>query len=129
MFIINYLQDLLDQEERDWMSYILAEEYKEWVNKLKTETEKHVKFLYKNYKGEVAWRRVYPIRVEFLATPFHTTEQWILVAFDLDKNAERSFAMLDIISPFLPIDSPVNTNLELIEHIGRRLTISPISSK
>lgn len=63
--------------------------YLEGMNKV-------VKILYTNYKGKVAWRNIIPKRIEYTSTEHHPGYQWILQAFDVDKKANRSFAMLDI---------------------------------
>lgn len=59
-------------------------------------TQKSIKILYTNWKGETAIRHIVPIRLEYLANEWHPEEQWCLIAFDLDKQAERSFACKDI---------------------------------
>lgn len=59
-------------------------------------TQKSIKILYTNWKGETAIRQIVPIRLEYLATEWHPEEQWCLIAFDLDKQAERNFACKDI---------------------------------
>jgi predicted DNA-binding transcriptional regulator YafY len=51
---------------------------------------------YTNYRGETADRRVVPQSIRFAATEWHPEPQWLLDALDVDKNAERSFAMRDI---------------------------------
>lgn len=58
--------------------------------------EKIVKFKYKNYRGEVAWRSVEPIEIRFGSTDWHPEPQWLLRALDVEKNAEREFAIKDI---------------------------------
>ncbi len=58
--------------------------------------KKVVKILYTNYRGETAMRRIIPKEVVFLATEWHPEEQWCLIAHDLDKDAERTFACKDI---------------------------------
>ena len=55
-----------------------------------------VKILYRNYKGEVAYRTIIPKSIDFTSTDWHPEEQWILTAFDVDKNAEKGFAVVDI---------------------------------
>lgn len=55
-----------------------------------------VSILYTNYKGETAYRRIQPICIHFASTEWHPTMQWLLKALDLDKDAERDFAMCDI---------------------------------
>jgi predicted DNA-binding transcriptional regulator YafY len=52
---------------------------------------------YKNYKGETADRTIVPKAIRFSSTPWHQEEQWLLDAFDLDKGADRSFALKDVI--------------------------------
>lgn len=57
---------------------------------------KAVQFLYKNYRGQLNTRTVKPISMRFGKSEYHTQEQWLLLAFDHDKKAEREFAMRDI---------------------------------
>jgi hypothetical protein len=54
-------------------------------------------FKYKNWKGKVSSRTVIPIEVWHGTTKYHTEPQWFLKAMDLDKQAERDFALKDII--------------------------------
>lgn len=56
---------------------------------------KVVVFHYTNYKGENALRRAIPRRVAFESTAWHPEPQWILYAYDIDKRAERGFALKD----------------------------------
>lgn len=58
--------------------------------------EQVVTFTYANHRGEVAVRRVVPIRLRFAATEWHPEPQWLLDGRDLDRGAERSFALADI---------------------------------
>ena len=55
-----------------------------------------IRILYRNYKGEVSYRTIIPKSIDFIATKWHPEEQWILTAFDIDKNADRGFAIADI---------------------------------
>jgi predicted DNA-binding transcriptional regulator YafY len=55
-----------------------------------------INLVYTNYRGETSVRRVIPQRIWFGATDWHPEEQWMLEAMDLDKQAERSFALKDI---------------------------------
>ena len=55
-----------------------------------------VSVLYQNYRGVTALRRIVPRKIWFGHTDWHPGEQWILDAFDVEKRAERSFAMADI---------------------------------
>ncbi len=54
--------------------------------------------VYKNYRGVTSQRKIIPKNIWFGATEWHPEEQYLLNAFDIDKNANRSFAMSDIIS-------------------------------
>ena len=58
--------------------------------------KKTIKLRYLNYKGEIAWRHVLPIRIRFGNSKWHGESLWLLKAFDLDRNAEREFALKDI---------------------------------
>ena len=51
---------------------------------------------YTNYRGETADRRIVPIRIRFGSTEWHPEEQWLLEAFDLDRDATRAFALRDV---------------------------------
>jgi len=59
-------------------------------------------FTYRNHRGVSGVRRVQPIGVRFGTTEWHPEPQWLLRAFDLDKDAEREFAMSEIV----PASSP-----------------------
>ena len=54
-------------------------------------------FEYINYKGTKSTRNVIPMSLYFGATEFHPENQWLMVAYDLDKQCERTFALNDII--------------------------------
>ena len=58
--------------------------------------EQIVRITYTNWKGETAKRLIRPIELWFGATEYHPDEQWLLRALDIEKNAERNFAMKDI---------------------------------
>ena len=57
---------------------------------------KEIKILYTNWRGETSVRRILPKELVFKSTEWHKEEQWLLVAHDLDKDAERMFACKDI---------------------------------
>jgi predicted DNA-binding transcriptional regulator YafY len=57
---------------------------------------KIVEIDYTNHAQERARRRILPLRMTFKSTEWHPVAQWILDAFDVDKLAERSFAVKDI---------------------------------
>ena len=56
--------------------------------------------VYTNYRGETSVRNVIPIKIWYGKTDWHQQEQWLLDGFDIDKNSERTFAMIDIRSWF-----------------------------
>lgn len=58
--------------------------------------ERDVHVLYRNHRGEVSWRRIRPYMLEFGSTEHHPTPQYLLPAWDLDKNARRVFALADV---------------------------------
>ena len=60
------------------------------------EENKIVVINYTNWKGVTALRRIIPKKIFFGSTEWHKEEQWLLEAFDVDKNADRSFAVKDI---------------------------------
>jgi hypothetical protein len=55
-----------------------------------------VRILYTNWRGETGWRTIVPLRLDFCSTEWHPDMQWVLQAVDVEKRAERSFAMKDI---------------------------------
>lgn len=48
---------------------------------------------YTNYRGERGTRRVVPQRVWFGATSWHPQDGWLLEAYDVEKQAQRDFAL------------------------------------
>ncbi len=59
-------------------------------------SEKQVSIVYTNYKGVTGERKIIPIEILFGHTDWHKEDQWLLRAFDVQKNAERTFAIKDI---------------------------------
>lgn len=51
---------------------------------------------YTNWRGERSRRRVLPLSWRFGSNEWHTTDQWLMTAHDLEKDAEREFAMSGI---------------------------------
>ena len=56
-----------------------------------------IKVKYKNWKGEVGIRNIIPQNIYYGNTEFHPEDQWLLDVFDVDKDAQRTYAMMDII--------------------------------
>lgn len=62
-----------------------------------SETRKVVVIRYTNYRGETAVRRIIPRHIHFTTSEWHPEPQWVIEAYDLDREAERSFAVKDIL--------------------------------
>lgn len=60
-----------------------------------------VKIIYTNYRNETSTRTIIPKKIFFDKTDWHPQEQWLIEAYDLDKKADRSFAIKDIKSWFV----------------------------
>lgn len=54
-----------------------------------------IEMTYRNWRGEVAVRRILPIGLRFGVTDWHPEPGWLLEARDLDKDAIREFALAD----------------------------------
>lgn len=53
-------------------------------------------FWYTNHRGEVAERCVIPIALRYGTSPYYEGPHWLLQAYDMDKQAEREFALIRI---------------------------------
>lgn len=53
-------------------------------------------FSYVNHSGVLMIRSVVPLRIFFGTSLYYTEPQWLMEAFDLDRNANRTFAMSKI---------------------------------
>ena len=64
------------------------------------ENEPVLQFTYRNYKGNVAARNVVHPEVVWGVSDWYNDGQptWLLMAFDLDKQATRGFALDHILS-------------------------------
>lgn len=69
-----------------------------WGQQITLTEEQVVMVLYTNWHDETRWRKVIPLPVipAFAQTPYHQENQWLLRVWDLEKNAERTYAMKDI---------------------------------
>lgn len=61
-------------------------------------TSQEVVILYRNWQGDIAYRTVLPKSIYYGSSQWHPEEQWLLIADDLEKKAERHFSMKDILS-------------------------------
>jgi hypothetical protein len=55
-----------------------------------------IRFVYRNWQGVVATRTARVIGLSYGVTDWHPEPQWFLQAVDLEKNAERLFALRDM---------------------------------
>jgi len=68
-------------------------------------------FTYTNWKNETAFRRVQARALSYKSTSWHPEKQWILTAYDLDREAERDFALQDACDiSWMPEDSEETTD-------------------
>ena len=51
---------------------------------------------YTNWRGETSVRTIVPLNIWFGSTEWHPVEQWLMRAVDIEKDAERDFALTDI---------------------------------
>lgn len=68
--------------------------------------------IYKNHRGEVALRHIVPLFTHYTANEWHPEPCWIMQAFDLDKQEERSFAFKNILSTDVPLNHPARCDPE-----------------
>ncbi len=54
-----------------------------------------IRVAYRNHRGEVAERRIIPVGLRFGATRWHPDLQWLLDCWDIEKDAERTYALAD----------------------------------
>lgn len=55
-----------------------------------------LEMLYTNWKGEASWRRVRPDCVYFGSSAYHPEPQWLMDAYDVDRQSSRTFALKDV---------------------------------
>ena len=58
--------------------------------------EQNIEVIYKNWRGEVANRKIIPISITFDSTEWHSEKQWLLECYDLDRKNTRLYALKDI---------------------------------
>lgn len=55
-----------------------------------------IKVEYTNYRGEKGIRTIVPISFYFGSTEYHPQEQWLVKLWDMDRQAERIYALKEI---------------------------------
>jgi len=58
-------------------------------------TGEAITLTYRNWRGKTAVRTITPKRIWFGSTDWHPDRQWLITAFDHDKQADRDFALKD----------------------------------
>lgn len=61
-----------------------------------------VRVLYRNHAGIQAWRTIVPVAFRYGISDHHKDAQWLVYAWDVEKMAERTFALKDVIKWELP---------------------------
>lgn len=59
--------------------------------------EREIRIGYTNWRGEYSVRTVVPRRIWFGSTEWHSERQWLMDAIDVEKDAARDFALVDIV--------------------------------
>jgi predicted DNA-binding transcriptional regulator YafY len=52
-----------------------------------------IEVYYTNYKNETRLRRVIPLEVRYDTSSWHPGINWLLICWDIEKNAEREFEL------------------------------------
>lgn len=60
------------------------------------ENSKIVSIVYTNYKGITSIRQIIPKEILFGHNEWHAEDQWLMIAYDIQKRDERTFALKDI---------------------------------
>jgi hypothetical protein len=62
-----------------------------------SQTNPPIKVKYKNWTGEIGIRTIIPNKIFFGHTIYHPKNQWLMDVWDVDKDARRTYAMMDIL--------------------------------
>lgn len=89
------------------------------------DASKALTFTYRNYRGEIGQRRVFPISFRFGTTEWHPESSWLMLAWDFDKEAKREFALADICMPGAP--DPISPTGETDEAFVARVSAEIIT--
>jgi hypothetical protein len=78
-------------------TYYVCKKDDVWINtELPKDKPSPATIVYTNWRNETSERHIIPLRVWFGSTKWHKEGQWLLTALDVDKQAERDFALKDI---------------------------------
>lgn len=59
--------------------------------------DRSIKVKYKNWKGETSIRIIIPEQIHYGHTAYHPQDQWLLDVWDIEKDAQRTYSMMNII--------------------------------
>lgn len=62
------------------------------------EPSRMVKFVYRNWKGEIKEYHVLPEKFEYGRDTYHNRPQWLLHAVDVERGVRRTFALADMLT-------------------------------
>lgn len=68
---------------------------------------------YRNWKGQVKMRRFKPQEIYWGTTQFHPEAQWLFKVWDVDKDAERIYALKDLFAIDYGILNQIMADIEL----------------
>jgi len=60
--------------------------------------DKQVSIIYTNYKGIISYRSIIPKKIIFSSNKWHKEQQWLLIAYDIEKKTDRTFAIKNILA-------------------------------
>jgi len=87
----------IDNNHFSWTNEML-ELIEPKANKLQTQpVEIPIKVKYKNWQGQIGIRTIIPLPVHYGHTDFHSHDQWLLDVWDVEKDAQRTYALMDIL--------------------------------
>lgn len=92
---VKYYQMRFEPEERDKFIAALAHSQSPAETRAPEGANPLLKITYTNYRGETSERTIAPRSIRFGSTEWHPEPQWLLLAFDTDKGADREFAIKD----------------------------------
>ena len=61
-------------------------------------TSRSVAVRYRNYRGEIAVRLIIPGHIFWGSNSYHPEPQWLMDCWDVNKSANRTFAVRDILA-------------------------------
>jgi hypothetical protein len=76
---------------------------------------------YTNDKSETAIRNIMPVTLYYGSNEWHPEEQWLLVAWDSDKQALRTFSLQGFKDGNNALSLPLPTSEDLPKNLGTRV--------